>query len=334
MRIKYVMTIALALATLSLSAQKRIGMIGLDTSHSLEFTKIINSIRCSHPEMADFKVTAAYPYGSRTIPSSYERIPSYIDSMRSYGVEIAASIDELLKKVDFVLLETNDGNLHLEQAIQVIKAGKPMFIDKPMAGNLSDVLAIFELAAQKNVPLFSSSSLRYTANTQAIVDGKCGEVIGADSYGPDNREPSHGEFTWYGIHAVEALFAVMGSGCTQVSCASVPGTEVATGVWRGDRIGTFRANSKAKYVFGGTVFTAEGAFQMGSEIPYDVLLKHIVEFFRTGKVPVNPMETMEIFTFMEAAAQSKARGGIPVSTQEIFETNYKKALEIVKNTKL
>lgn len=311
---------------LGATAQKRIGMIGLDTSHSIEFVKMFNNPSAELPELAGYRVTVAFPHGSYTIPSSYERIPAYTDTVKKYGVQIAASIDELLKQVDFVLLETNDGNLHLEQAAQVIKAGKPMFIDKPMAGHLSDVIAIFELAAQYNVPLFSSSSLRYTANTQAIASGKYGEVIGADSYGPDSSEPSHGEFTWYAIHAVEALYTLMGTGCQSVTCATVPGTEVVTGVWDKDRIGTMRANTKAKYVFGGTAFTKEGAFQLGSEIPYKVLLKHIAEFFSTKKVPVNPMETIELFAFMEAASVSKARGGVPVTITEVFEKAYKEGV--------
>lgn len=172
--------------------------------------------------------------------------------------------------------------------------------------------------------------MRYTAATQEIHNGKYGEVIGADSYGPDNSEPSHGDFTWYGIHAVEALYAVMGAGCKEVSCASVPGTEVATGIWEGDRIGTFRANVKAKYVFGGTVFTKEGAFQMGSEIPYEALLQRIIGFFDTGVVPVTPQETIEIFTFMEAASVSKARGGVPVMMSEVYEKASREAQEILK----
>ena len=322
--------LALVVATGLTAKVKKIGMIGLDTSHSIAFVKSFNDKSGPHAGLGEYRVVAAYPHGSYTIPSSYERIPAYTDSVKKYGVEIVGSIDDLLKQVDYVLLETNDGNMHLEQAAQVMKAGKPMFIDKPIAGHLNEAIAIFELSKKYNVPLFSSSSLRYTAATQEIHNGKYGEVIGADSYGPDNSEPSHGDFTWYGIHAVEALYAVMGAGCKEVSCASVPGTEVATGIWEGDRSGTFRANVKAKYVFGGTVFTKEGAFQMGSEIPYEALLQRIIGFFDTGVVPVTPQETIEIFTFMEAASVSKARGGVPVMMSEVYEKASREAQEILK----
>ena len=88
------------------------------------------------------------------------RESGYIEEVKKYGVEIVNSIDELLTKVDFVLLETNDGRLHLEQAIPVLKAGKRMFIDKPIP-SLTDAIAIFGAAKNYNVPIFSSSSLRY-----------------------------------------------------------------------------------------------------------------------------------------------------------------------------
>mgnify|MGYP000385218553 FL=1 len=109
------------------------------------------------PDYVGFKIVAAYPYGSQTIESSYNRIPKYTETAKSHGIQITSSIAELLKQVDCVLLETNDGTLHPEQATEVIKSGKSLFIDKPVAARLSDVLAIYKLAEEKQVPIFSSS---------------------------------------------------------------------------------------------------------------------------------------------------------------------------------
>ena len=91
----------------------KVGMIGLDTSHSIAFTKVLNAADAAE-EVSNCKVTIAYPYGSRKIESSYSRIPGYIDQMKEMDVNIAESIDEVLAEVDVVLLETNDGNPHLE----------------------------------------------------------------------------------------------------------------------------------------------------------------------------------------------------------------------------
>ena len=121
-----------------------------------------------------------------------------------------------------VLLETNDGRPHLEQALQVLKAGKPMFIDKPVAASLSDAIAIYDAAKNYKVPIFSSSSLRYMESVQDVVKGKIGTVLGADTFSPATLEKSHPDLFWYGIHGVEILFTIMGTGCKQVTRTILP----------------------------------------------------------------------------------------------------------------
>lgn len=162
---------------------KRIGIIGLDTSHSVAFTKSLNA-SIQNPIYDGFRIVAAYPQGSKDIVSSTERIPGYTEDVKKLGVEIVGSIQELLHKVDFVLLETNDGRLHLEQAIEVFKAGKTTFIDKPIAASLADAKAIFNEAEKYKVPIFSASSLRFSTGMQEIRQGKIGPVVGADTYSP------------------------------------------------------------------------------------------------------------------------------------------------------
>ena len=65
------------------------------------------------------------------------------EEIQKLGVKISPSIGALLKQVDCVLLETNDGRPHLAQALEVIRAGKPFFVDKPIAASLEDAVAIF-----------------------------------------------------------------------------------------------------------------------------------------------------------------------------------------------
>src|SRR4051812_14247195 len=108
----------------------KVGIIGLDTSHAIAFTKELNDPQVKE-DLAHCRVVAAYPKGSPDIESSISRVPGYIEEVKKSGVEIVDSIDELLKRVDCVLLETNDGRPHLEQVLPVFKAGKPCFIDKP-----------------------------------------------------------------------------------------------------------------------------------------------------------------------------------------------------------
>src|SRR6476659_5885908 len=156
----------------------RIGMIGLDTSHCEAFAKVLNDPDAA-PDVAGFRIVAAYPQGSRDIESSTSRIPTITEGMKKYGVQIVGSIADLLKLVDVVLLETNDGRLHYEQAMPVLKAGKRLFIDKPIAASLADAVAIFKAAKEYNVPVFSSSSLRFAPVIQDIAKGRTvGEVTG------------------------------------------------------------------------------------------------------------------------------------------------------------
>lgn len=173
----------LLMISTSIYAQKvmRIGIIGLDTSHSTAFTELINS-GSDETFSKGFRVVAAYPYGSKTIQSSYERIPGYIEKVKAQGVEITSSIADLLEKVDCVLLETNDGRLHLEQAMEVFKAGKICYIDKPIGATLEDAIAIYEMAEKYNIPIFSSSALRFTPQNQKLRNSELGQILGADCY--------------------------------------------------------------------------------------------------------------------------------------------------------
>lgn len=299
----------------SVEKGKRVGIIGLDTSHSPAFVKALNAEK-PDPDYAGYAVVAAYPYGSRDIESSAKRIPEYIDEVKKMNVEIVDSIDDLLKKTDVILLETNDGRLHREQAIQVLKAGKRVFIDKPMAASLADVMAIFEASKKYGIPLFSASSLRYITGAENIDKGK---VLGADTFSPAVLEKTHPDFFWYGIHGIETLYTVMGTGCQEVVRVHTPETDVVVGTWADGRIGTFRGTRTGKHGYGGTVYTTEGNMQLGPYAGYEPLLKEIIGYFETGKVPVSPQETIEIFAFMEAADESKRRGGAAVSLQSIMD---------------
>ena len=295
----------------------KVGIIGLDTSHSIEFAKLLNA-ETPAPEYAGCRVVAAYPQGSRDIASSTNRVMGYIEKVKPFGVEIVDSIDTLLKKVDVVLLESNDGRVHLEQALPVFKAGKRVFIDKPIAGSLPHVLALFEAAKRHNVPMFSSSSLRYTPQTQALRSGQHGAVLGVDAFSPCALEATHPDLFWYGIHGVETLFTLMETGCESVTRVSTPGTDLAIGTWREGRIGTFRGNRDSKNGYGATVFLAKGLQRVDDFKGYGLLLAEIVTFFKTGIAPVKPEETIELFAFMEAADESKRRGGVPVRLDEVL----------------
>lgn len=286
----------------------KIGIIGLDTSHSIAFAESLNA-KVPDPALANCRVVAAYPHGSADIKSSVERIPGYTEKIKTLGVEIVDSIDELLKRCDAVLLETNDGRPHLQQLIPCLKAGKRTFVDKPVAASLSDAKKMFELSKETNVPFFTSSALRFSKTNQAARAGEFGKIQSAWTTSPASVEATHPLLYWYGIHGVESLFTVMGPGCEKVTCQKVDGKIIARGVWSDGRIGEFREGSG--YV--GKVTTDKGEFDVGSFDGYKPLVVEIVRFFRTGEVPVSADESLEIYAFMSAAEESLNNGGKEVN---------------------
>jgi len=294
----------------------RLGMIGLDTSHVIAFTQIINNPKNNY----GCKVVAGYPGGSPDMAASADRVGKFTNQLRDrFGVEIVSSIEQLCEKVDGVLLESVDGRPHLKQVRPVIAAKKPVFIDKPVAASLSDVIEIFRLAKENNVPCWSSSAFRYGEGIVGVQDNKdIGRVKSCDVFGSSSWAEHHPDLYLYGIHPVTALFAVMGMGCQRVSRFRTQNVDMVVGIWKDGRIGTFRdlrgGKSEAPVLIYGT-----NGMSKGKSAGYKPLVDEIVRFFKTGKVPVSAEETIEIYAFMSAADASKAQNGATISLKELIE---------------
>jgi predicted dehydrogenase len=295
----------------------RIGLIGLDTDHVIIFTRYINDPQTR----SGCRVIAAYKGGSPDIPNSINRIDKFTNELRdSLGVELVESIPELCRRVDGILLESTDGRKHLEQAKLVFAAKKPVFIDKPFAADLSDVIEIYRLAKQRGVPCWSSSSLRFFPGIARMANSPdIGNVMGCDAFSPCPLEPHHSDLFWYGIHGVETLFTIMGTGCEKVQRAQTEGTDFVVGTWKDGRIGSFRGIRKGRAGYGASVFGSKGNGLSGEFNDYRPLGDRLIAFFKTGEVPVPPEATIEIYAFMAAADESKKRGGGQVTLEEMIK---------------
>jgi hypothetical protein len=309
MKLRYLLAAVLVGGVAARGAELRIGIIGCDTSHVVAFTETLNNAEAKG-HVPGGKVVAAYKGGSADIPSSISRVEDYSKTLREkYGVKFYDHIEDMCKEVDAVLLESVDGRPHLEQAKPVLQARKPVFIDKPMAASRSDVIEIFQLAKAQKVPVFSSSALRFARNTQAVRNGSIGKVSYAETYGPCEVEPHHPDLFWYGVHGVESLFTIMGPGCETVQRQTTADGKVeVVGTWSGGRKGVFREDKD----FHGLAKGEKGETAAGSFDGYEPLVGAIMKFLQTGVAPVQPEETIEIFAFMEAADESKTKGGAPV----------------------
>jgi hypothetical protein len=124
---------------------------------------------------------------------------------------------------------------------------------------------------------------------------------------------------------VETLITVMGTGCSWVSRVSTEGTDVVTGVWGDGRVGTFRGTRTGEHEYGGTVFGEKGVGRVGPYSGYEALLREIAKFFNSGVSPVSEEETLSVYAFMEAADESKRRGGARVELQAVLDKAVKDA---------
>ena len=310
-------SLASANASLAKDGILRVGILGCDTSHVPAFTKLMNDPQAKG-DLAKVEVTAAFPGGSPDLPDSKDRLDKFVQQLRDMNVKIVGSIDELANETDAILIESVDGRPHLEQFRAVAK-GKPVFIDKPTAVSLADIISIFRIADETHTPVFSSSSIRFLKEVQEAAKNKSiGKMLGCETISPLHAQPFHPDLFFYGIHGVEPLFTIMGTGCESVSRTDTPLTSVVVGKWKDGRIGSYRGLKKgASYAL--TVVGERGIVQRSGYRGYEDDVREISSFFVTHKVPFDRNQTIEIYAFMEAADESKRLGGKPVEMADIIE---------------
>ncbi|MBN2507552.1 MAG: Gfo/Idh/MocA family oxidoreductase [Verrucomicrobia bacterium] len=317
-RVDAVLVGGLSLVLSSAAADLRIGMIGLDTSHVVAFTSLLNEPGHKN-HVPGGRVVAAFKGGSPDLESSAGRVDGYTRQLEErFGVVIVPTLEALCARVDAVMLESVDGRPHLAQARPVLEAGKPLFIDKPVAGSLRDAVQIYRLARERRVPVFSSSAYRFYESLQKVKRADVGAVRAVISYGPAHLEPHHPDLFWYGVHPAEALFAILGTGCETVVRVATPNTDVVTGTWSSGRVGTLVGLRGGPAPHQVTVFGTKGVAEQQGSGDYAPLVREIMKFFESRVAPVSPDETLELFAFMEAADESKRRGGTPVNVPSLL----------------
>ena len=320
MRLMRTVFIAVLCAT-AVNAELRLGIVGTDTSHVIAFTKLLND-PLSPDHVPGAVVVAAFKGGSPDVENSASRVNQFAEELRTkWKVKFYPDIATMCKNVDAVLLESVDGRVHLEQVKPVLAAHKPVFVDKPLASTLADAREIARLGKQNDTAWFSASSLRYG---DIATQMKYPDTQGVITWGPGPLEPHHQlDLSWYAIHPIEMLYALMGRGCVEVTRMSTEDADIITGKWKDGRMGTVRTE-RPYGGYGAVVFRtkprdAKGAGgtiveQSNPKMTegYRPLLVEIIKFFETKEPPVPNEETLEIIAFMDAAQRSKEAGGAPM----------------------
>ena len=291
----------------------RFGMLDFDTSHSVAFTTRFNNVGVDKDQFVEgAKVVVGCPGESKLSP---ERIEGFTKEMKKLGVPLVDKPEDMIGKVDAMLIEAVDGTVHYERAKPFLDAGLPCFIDKPFTCSVADAKKIIALAKKKKVTIFSSSSLRYAPEVVDFnADAKLGKLVGCLVYSPASLseipERNAGLYH-YGIHGVEVLYTLMGPGCQRVTCTHEKGTDVVTGTWKDGRIGTLRGIRAGAGGYGFTAFSEKGVKTVtsGTTVIYRELCKKIVETFEKKTPVLDPAITLEIVAFIEAANKSGENHG-------------------------
>ena len=274
------------------------GMLGVDTSHGPAFASLLNGSN-GRGEIQGAKMVTAFPEPS-ALSISMDRVGQFTEEVRSYGVKVTKTIEEMVEGVDAVLILSADGACHLDQLKRLVPWGKPVFIDKPFALTGVDAEEMKELA--RSLPVMSSSALRF-AEGLTVALGK-GAVCGASVFGPVDFLKERPGFSWYGIHMVEMLFRALGTGVRSVRAECDGKDYMLKGIWKDGRIGKMRGIGEGDASFGGTIHYKDHSerFAIRSHHTpfYTSLLEAIIRFVHEGRAEPPLDETVAIIRFLEA----------------------------------
>jgi len=292
----------------------KIGMIGLDTSHVVQFANLLNDASDPH-HVPGGCVVAAFPDGSPHFSLSAGRLEKFTDELRAkHQIRMADSIEDLPLDLDAILLESVDGSQHLAQFRRIADRRVPVFVDKPLASSLEDAREIVRIAAECAVPLMSCSALRFAEDFEAALR-QCGEqlVTGRDFYGPMAFVDEMPGYFWYGIHSVEMLYRAFGPGCSRVRVLSNEIHDLIVAEWTDGRMASVRGNRMGNFHFGGALHTGQSVFSFSAKAgakPYNAsLIACIIAFIESRQSPVSVRESLEIIAFLDAANTSRENGG-------------------------
>ncbi len=347
-----------SLAILAFSSQNlhaetppvRVGILGLDNYQGLAYAELFNNPK-AEGDLAGVQVVAAYPIGSDDYPESAALMARWKETFARFGADtekgalkeyhpvvMVESVNDLLARCDAVMMMSLDGRLHLRQAESVLRAGKRLYIGRPLASSLADAVAILKLAETTGTPCFSSSQHRFSPGFIGMRDHpEVGKVLGCDVYGGyDLKSPKADDFI-RPLHSLETLYTIMGPGVKTVACSSTPLAESFTLVWKDGRVGTYRGIKEGKIKYSATVFGDLGVSTSGiyghgvptqGVVPtkdkymgYEGIAHEMAKFFKGGPPPVAASETLEIFAVLQAAERSKARDGIAVSIDDVLKSS-------------
>jgi len=288
--------------------EKKIAMIGLDTSHTVEFAKLIQSNEPDKKITEGMRVINAFRF-----PSAFQTEEGQDGRqgiLEELGVTIRPSIEEAVEGVDAIFLEINDPALHLPYFEKVAKLGLPVFIDKPLAANVIEGRRIQEIAKENNIPAWSASSLRFIPELIEAKNSITNPVVG-HTFGALGKAMAGSDLIWYGVHAVEMLITGLGTGVESVRAIEDKRGITLIVYYTDGRRGIVEC-LRGLYRYGGRIQSEENMafFDNNTGSPYIALMAALHDFVCDGVIPVPLSEAQEILAILQAGEYSLASGKI------------------------
>jgi hypothetical protein len=285
-----------------------VAIIGLDTSHSVELPKRMQAADCP----ANEKIEGLRAISCLRFPSPFqteEGQDGRQKTLEGWGVKVTRNFDEAVANCDAIMIEINDPAMHVDYFKKCAVLGKPMFLDKPIADTLAHGKKIVSIMQEKNLRVFSASSLRFVT----ALANACQEMpspIFTSVYGPLGAAAAGSSIVWYGVHAFEMLQRAMGRGAESVRVIKDGAGVVAVVKYPNNRRGIVELNDAA-YAYGGVLRTKDKSvpYVVDMSMAYTLLMKEIIAFFHGGSAPVDmATDTLEIMALLEAAQKSANNG--------------------------
>jgi predicted dehydrogenase len=284
-----------------------VAIIGLDTSHSVEYPRRMQAPDCP----AELRVPGLRAVSCLRFPSAFQ--PEAGQDARqaqlvAWGVRVASDLADAVRGAEAIMLEINDPTLHLHWFEQVAQLGLPVFIDKPLADTVAAGAALLRLARKHGTRMATCSSLRSDAALQLA----CAQVPKPDQawiYGPLGKAPAGSSVVWYGVHTFEMIQRAMGLGAVAVT-ARRDACGVVAVVDYGDRRRAVAELTSDVWNYGGTLRVAKGAtpFAVDSTMNYTAHLREVESFLRGGAPPATLDEALEVMAMLDAADRSAVSG--------------------------
>jgi predicted dehydrogenase len=282
----------------------RIGIVGSDNSHAIAFSQLMNTPKSEHdPRWSDARVVALYG----TDPARNAEVAE-----KGNIPHLAGSVEELLDRVDAAMVVWRHGDLHREAALPFLRAGKPVFVDKPFAIKLEDCQAMLDAARESGALLTSYSTTRFSRHIRVLQSRRSewGDLRLGQMTGPADLQSEYGGVFFYANHAIEMMLTLWGEEVETVTALEGQGNVSAVVRWQDGRLCNLNLCKSAKSTYAVTLHGTDGwvSEKLDTSSCYNEGLAEFIRMIRTGQRPLTDEQMVKPIRIMHAFLRSLKTG--------------------------